>query len=157
MRFAAILMLLTSLAYCDEGKNDEALSPEKQMEKAIAAYKEIVTELFQYTRKHAGLPYVPGEFVRIELAKKNKRKAIVKLSKVLAIPPNEVLYKKSKARRIELSFLTAKLMKQGLELEKTAPAKLPEFNSKNKIEDLAIELSMVTLTELINSPLEPEK
>ena len=154
MRFAMIVLLLSSFVAADDAtkmpKESVILSPEKQMEKAVAEYQKMVTDFFQYGRKKTGL--VPGNHLGMMHAMMSKGKAVVKLSQSFAIQPNDDLYKKSKARRIELANQLYQLNKKSLELEKTNPDASKQFTSANKSEDLSIELSMVSLLEQINTP-----
>ena len=157
MRFASILFLLLSfvpMTIADGGKNPSKnsgiLPPAKQMELAMDDYKKLATEFYQFHRKSAGLPHVPGKHREIHLAMQNKGKEILNLSQ--SLEPNDELYKKAKARRIELANKSNKLIKKRWELEDTNPGGLAQFEAANKTEDLGIELSVVTLVEQANAP-----
>lgn len=144
MRFAALLLLLTSFAIADEGAKPSKipLSPELQMKNAIAEYRELVADWSK-----------PGKNIG-ELLKANnkKREQIIELHQSLGIKPDKAAYEKAKADETRLE---SKL--------KATEEKMRDKNTTN-IADLAEEATRIladlreaNLLRTLNAPAKRKK
>ena len=154
MRFAFVLFLLATfvpVTIADDEKKPTAketvvLSPEKQLEKAIAEYKKIVTDVRQFNllvaapARAKGIRLEGDPLMKLIVSMHDKEAEVIDLHKRLAIAPDPQLRKELRARRSEI------------ELGIIARAKDKRTVSKEQTIEEEIELTMSAILLRLNAP-----
>ena len=165
MRFALIVLLLASFAIADDEKKPTAkevavLSPEKQMEKAIAKYKQQYAESLQFISSPA-FKYNPKGLKQMRDAASRQRLEVIALHKSLGIERDGTIYEASKIKSLEVEKKLEKLRKhlaENASLLETNPessSAIAEDTQKISAENrlLSCELVTLLLVQELNKPL----
>ncbi len=165
MHFALIVLLLVPFAIADDEKKPTAketvvLSPEKQMEKAIAEYKKLYAESLQFISSPA-FKYNPKALKQMREAASRQRLEVIALHKSLGIERDGTIYEASTTKMLEVEKKLEKLRKRLaenaslLETNPESSSALEEDTRKIAAEHvpLACELVTLLLVQELNKPL----